>query len=271
MRRGPCAEIMPAVQTPSMTPDLRDEKGKEVKVFLHETIDLPDQPGGPGWEKLCQIRDLYARWINEQEKATREPEFPEKLRATATANLAACKDILARISRGIALLEQKGTVRRAFRLANYAMLLQSLATKQLVRRPLVWSKNHHIVEPVGNHVNPALKFTELLQQGSDRLPTWWAFQIAFLLMSLEGASDGKVPEREIVDLIWFPTGGGKTEAYLAVAAFTMFHERLLTKQENRSTDVLMHYTLRHADNPAVSTGRRPGLCDGVAAIPSGKR
>jgi hypothetical protein len=68
-------------------------------------------------------------------------------------------------------------------------------------------------------------------------------------MSLDGVRDGRSPDRDIVDLIWFPTGGGKTEAYLAVTAFYLFHERLLIeggKAELRrdGTNVLMRYTLR---------------------------
>jgi ATP-dependent helicase YprA (DUF1998 family) len=68
-------------------------------------------------------------------------------------------------------------------------------------------------------------------------------------MSLNGVRDGQSPDRDIVDLIWFPTGGGKTEAYLGVMAFYMFHERLLMESDasglkRDGTNVLMRYTLR---------------------------
>jgi hypothetical protein len=68
-------------------------------------------------------------------------------------------------------------------------------------------------------------------------------------MSLDGVRDGSSGDREIVDLVWFPTGGGKTEAYLAVMAFYMIHERLLMQlgdsQPHRDgTNALMRYTLR---------------------------
>ena len=41
-------------------------------------------------------------------------------------------------------------------------------------------------------------------------PAWRAFQLAFLLLNLAGLVDGDHPERRMVDLLFFPTGGGKT-------------------------------------------------------------
>ena len=62
-------------------------------------------------------------------------------------------------------------------------------------------------------------------------------------MSLRGICEPEHADREIVDLIWFPTGGGKTEAYLGVTAFTVFFNRL-SGRESTGCDVLMRYTLR---------------------------
>ena len=84
--------------------------------------------------------------------------------------------------------------------------------------------------------------------GSGSAPRWRAFQLAFLLLNLPGIADPADPEREIVDLLFFPTGGGKTEAYLGLAAFTMVLRRLRHPGGNgragAGVSVIMRYTLR---------------------------
>jgi hypothetical protein len=44
-----------------------------------------------------------------------------------------------------------------------------------------------------------------------RVPRWRPFQIAFILLNLSGLQDRLHPDREVVDLLFFPTGGGKID------------------------------------------------------------
>lgn len=78
----------------------------------------------------------------------------------------------------------------------------------------------------------------------DPSPAWRPFQLGFLLVSLESSVDEGHADRELVDLIWFPTGGGKTEAYLALAAVVIFMRRLRYGAEGAGTAVITRYTLR---------------------------
>ena len=242
------ADIMPAVQLPSMTPDIQ-LNGTAVSLSMRALANLPDDGTGPAWKSLDDLYAGYETWI--QQKQEEAATLPAQLREVANRHLIACGDCLARINAGIQLLRNQTEIgvraRRAFRLANLSMLLQQIATKQLSRRPLGWTSTHRIVAAQGEHRSP----WSIYQSGLEdtRLGYWRAFQIAFLLMSLDGVRHGESPDREVVDLVWFPTGGGKTEAYLAVVAFYLFHERLLienagTNPKRDGTNVLMRYTLR---------------------------
>jgi hypothetical protein len=77
-------------------------------------------------------------------------------------------------------------------------------------------------------------------------PKWRPFQLAFLLLNLTSMAEPAEADRELVDLLFFPTGGGKTEAYLGLAAFTMFLRRLRNPGSLRGCGVavIMRYTLR---------------------------
>lgn len=242
------ADVLPAVQLPSMTPDI-ELNGTPVSLSMRALASLADDGNGAAWQSLDNLYAGYAAWIQQRQQDA--SALSTQLKEVADRHLVACGDCLARIKAGILLLRNQTEVgaraRRAFRLANLAMLLQQIATKQLSRRPLVWNSAQSLVTPQGNFQSP----WSVYQNGSEdgRLGYWRAFQIAFLLMSLDGVRTGESPDREVVDLVWFPTGGGKTEAYLAVVAFYMFHERLLMEADSNGpkrdgTNVLMRYTLR---------------------------
>lgn len=240
------ADVMPAVELPSMTPDITDAEGNRLQLNMRELSSLPDGGSDSAWQALDNLAAEYGAWIQRRRNDAAAIENAD-LREVAGRHLDDCDTCLERINKGIALLRADQKVRQAFRLANLAMILQQIATKQLEKRPLHWDTAARLVRPRGQHRSPWDLF--VAGDEKDTLGSWRAFQIAFLLMSLDGVRDGTSEDREIVDLIWFPTGGGKTEAYLAVMAFYMFHERLIMREgggepRRDGTNVLMRYTLR---------------------------
>lgn len=241
------ADVMPAVELPSMTPDIRDQDGKPVTLSMRELASMrPFVKGGAGWEALDRLAGEYAAWIETREAdcAVLEPH----LREVAARHLHGCRQCLVRIRNGIAILQKDEAALEAFRLANQGMLLQQIASKQIARRPLVRLDSYVAAAelPEGQPRTPWEIWTGCSE--NPHIGNWRAFQAAFLLMSITGLVDERCDDREIVDLIWFPTGGGKTEAYLGVAAFYMFHQRLIAHPDDElrrdGTNVFMRYTLR---------------------------
>ena len=272
------ADVMPAVQTPSMTPDIRDADGCAIRLSMRALASLPDDGQTGAWQALADLGTEYGRWINARQGEAEG--LSAHVRSVADRHLAAATTCLDRISAGIDILRTDERARKAFRLANLAMLLQQIGTKQLVRRPLHWNRPAAVIAPRGSHDSPWSVYAE--NRESDGVGSWRAFQIAFLLMSLSGASRVDSPDRDVVDLIWFPTGGGKTEAYLGVMAFYMFHQRLLmadaeAEPARDGTNVLMRYTLRMLTTQqfqraaalicAMEFLRREPALQGIATIP----
>jgi hypothetical protein len=130
-----------------------------------------------------------------------------------------------RIDGGIELLRRDPRILTSFRLANKAMRWQML--RQLGR--------------VEKHVRYGASLDE--SRGLDE-PRWHPFQLAFILAALESTVDADHEDRELVDLIWFPTGGGKTEAYLGLAVIEMIRRRLERGHRGGGLAVLTRYTMR---------------------------
>lgn len=239
------ADVMPSVETPSMTPDIKDQQGIPIQLSMRALAALPNDGKGAAWDSLNNVAAEYKRWI--KQRRTEIDDLSAQLKPVAGRHLDGAELCLERIEKGIEALRTDSIVRTAFRLANLSMLLQQIGTKQLKRRPLQWNNTTYVVRPEGKYTTPWDTFAQHLESKS--LGAWRAFQIAFLLMSIPGVSSDASADREVVDLIWFPTGGGKTEAYLGVMAFYMFHQRLLIEGSpggplRDGTNVLMRYTLR---------------------------
>lgn len=241
------ADCMPAVELPSMTPDILTIDGKKISVSMRElsSLSVNDQ-SSYGWKSIKNLCSEYARWIKKTEESTQN--LDDKYKQVARKHMQSCRDSLARIQDGLNLLKTDPDTLESFRLANQAMMLQQIAAKQIHPRPLALYDNYVAAQelPEGAFGNPWEVWTSCAEE--PKIGHWRAFQIAFLLMNITSFVKEDSNDRQIVDLIWFPTGGGKTEAYLGVAAFYMFHQRLISKDAdalNRDgTNVFMRYTLR---------------------------
>lgn len=158
----------------------------------------------------------YEEWIKKQ--ASFIEKLEERHKNSAHKNITKCNEALSRIRNSIGMLEKSisgdRAAIRAFQMANEAMLLQRKQT-------LIKAQKEFIADNV----------------------TWYPFQLAFILHELSSfiSPDGK--ERKTVDLLWFPTGGGKTEAYLGITAFVLFLRRI-RKSTDDGVTVIMRYTLR---------------------------
>lgn len=183
---------------------------------------------------LGALPEAYAAWIRKlEEDDLASPELSGH-ETTGRAALGRCRRACARIEEGIALLERNDDALEAFRFANEVMALQRIRS--------IYSEKRRRGESV-----------ELgrLEVADNR--SWRPFQLGFLLLSLPGISDPLHPLRSgddsaVADLLWFPTGGGKTEAYFGVAAYTMAWRRLQGEvagyDGHHGLAVLMRYTLR---------------------------
>ncbi|MEU1211376.1 helicase-related protein [Streptomyces sp. NPDC005790] len=176
----------------------------------------------PTHEVVSALRALlagYERWILTQEDQARLLSGTEDGTA-ATDQVLLCRRALRRMREGVDLLEdaERPDIMHAFRLANLAMADQRART--------VWIKGGRSGRPDA-------------QAGR-----WRPFQLSFVLLCLAGIVDPDHEDREVSDLLWFPTGGGKTEAYLGLIAFTTFLRRLRDGAAGAGVTVLMRYTLR---------------------------
>lgn len=184
---------------------------------------------------LCLgLADEYEKWIEEKEREIVRSDMDETMKETATKNMEECRECLHRVREGVEFLDQDSEVAQAFRLMNRAMLMQHAHYEIFSEHPREWREKEGRLELEGSFVRP--KYGE-----SER--AWRPFQLAFILMNLKAVADPECDERSIVDVIWFPTGGGKTEAYLGLSAYAIFLRRLRDPSD-AGTAILMRYTLR---------------------------
>lgn len=245
----------------STNPELATEV--RTTVIPDQEIQITEAPGADPTDRAA-LRDLRAQGWLDMEKLADSAELSDEELLAALAvlvgdyedwiaeNWAAigvsfkgydaqaedamgrCELILERLKEGISTLRLNANALVAFRFANRAMAQQRVrGIYARKRRQGEWATVDELNIPANR--------------------TWHPFQLAFLLLSVPALADPEHSDRTeplaaYADLLWFPTGGGKTEAYLGVAAFAMSIRRLQGMlggvDATRGLAVIMRYTLR---------------------------
>lgn len=184
--------------------------------------------------KLNTLAESYENWINAAllgNAKMSNPNFKDKIGSKVIER---CQDALKRIREGISIIESDDTSFEAFCFMNRVIFLQNSIKR--------YAKKHGsgIECSFEDFINP---------KNPDNNFGWRPFQIAFILMNLAGIVDPKHKDRDVVDLLYFPTGGGKTEAYLGLMAFTIANRRLRASageayNGDGGVTVMLRYTLR---------------------------
>lgn len=213
-------DYLPALEVPPVTAVIGGLPESTQECMDLARLEDPDFDPLPGFSGLLAA---YSKWFDE----TGAGAVPERFREPRERILQRIRLVIGRIRDGIELLKNSPDALRIFRMANRAMLLSIARTKANRDR-----------KPGDTYRDVSLAD---IPPGDIR---WRPFQLAFFLLSLRGLWDPEHPDRNTADLIWFPTGGGKTEAYLAVAAFEMLRRRFVEGERGYGTAVIKRYTLR---------------------------
>lgn len=232
------AVALPAYEVVSLTPNiyLTDDDGnyqldsggnrQPVTVSMKNLADGTAE----GKAQVESVLRLYGEWIDA--RTAEIDDLPERFRNAARRHMALAGTALDRMRTGWQLVGSDQTAQQAFRWANEAMLYQQVRSNFPLRE--VERGKDNVLRVKGMHPVPAVP----LGRG-----TWRPFQVAFILASLPELIDPSRKTRTVVDLIFFPTGGGKTEAYLGACAISLLARRL-RNPDDAGTDTLMRYTLR---------------------------
>ena len=205
------------------------------------TLDMKALAELPKKDLIASLRHIetaYRIWIKAEEtKVTLPAEKLADHKDAARRVVKNCQRALERIKAGIDLIEANHLAEEAFRFSNRAM----------------WQQRIH-----STFARQVRKKTIRVEDGAATLDieknrSWRLFQLAFILLNLPSLTDLNHPDRShetdaVADLLWFATGGGKTEAYLGLTAYALALRRLQGEVEGRRGDhgiaVLMRYTLR---------------------------
>jgi hypothetical protein len=230
-------EHIPVSEVPRVRFELRRNTPKEKSVdneclSMKYLSDLDTTPRADKISKMVAFIDTFGDWVDSLQSDA--VAIGDKFYDAAQRHITACRESYERMKNGLTLLLQNDTAWESFCLANRAMFMQRIHGD--------FQKTERDIFP--DDANLQEKLAKLNYAKAAGKHYWRPFQLAFLLMSVRSIVDSESKERDLVDLIWFPTGGGKTEAYLGLTAFTIFNRRLSKIDGSGGTAVFMRYTLR---------------------------
>ena len=238
---------------------MRSEKIDENRCeAINETCTLRNISIWSNWDdnkitsQLSEFTNGYALWHQKQKKN----DIVEANHKDAVKEILEKQEqLLGRLKDNVDFMRENNEALKCFKIANTAMLIQ-----MVVSRDSHFAKNRIEVGEDANIFNSIDYFKDhkYLEGLKDRKePAYRPFQLAFLLMNVKSTMVEDDPYRnKYVDLIWFPTGGGKTEAYLALTALTIIARRRNSsdiisgfngKRDDKYSNgvsVIMRYTLR---------------------------
>ena len=232
---------MPAtdVPSPAADPDL-----SELANLVLDMVRLAELSARPPEHLLAVLRPMvtgYRDWIEQRSADLADPALRlDGYQAEANDALQAARIAADRIEAGVELLGADPLARQAFGFANRAMADQRV----------------HSIVAAARRKDPSRMLADVERAADEpRNRSWRPFQLAFVLLNLPSLADPRHAERPsdiqrgVADLLWFPTGGGKTEAYLGLTAFTLAIRRLQAEPSavcarDAGVAVLMRYTLR---------------------------
>lgn len=230
-------DFFPEIEVPQMDFQLPEKYFIDKRTLSMKYLsDLNDFVKEEKIDLLGKFIDSYKKWIDNLSEKLRT--IDEKFQHIGNINIAKCYESYERMKKGIESLKKDDIQWNAFELANRAMFMQRVHLKLQETYIDRYSDDEELAEKLEN-----IDYAEDGEFTKDQY-FWRPFQLAFLLMSVNSITDDKSNDRNIVDLIWFPTGGGKTEAYLGLTAFTIFYRRMAYCDVSGGTSVIMRYTLR---------------------------
>jgi hypothetical protein len=227
-------EFIPEREIPSLIAPASRGAGAQLDMRMLSELEQGEEI----FRVLVPLLEAYEAWIDQRRKERDDwgTAVGVTLKAIGDEHLERCNRAAERMRKGLELIRIDPVVAMAFRFANRAMWDQRIHN--------LWARENSRRGEVEGSAKDA-KFDNPTNR------TWRPFQMGFLLLCLAGISEpGGIgrQDRETVDLLWFPTGGGKTEAYLGLAALTIALRRLRGDQNGMAagagTSIIMRYTLR---------------------------